>query len=563
MQSTITGSAALLTTRQAASLKAFASFRTVDGPELEPLVRQGLLISETALRQRCLDAIRPAPAPPPISTVAVITRDRIDTLRRCLESYIAAARRAGRTLDYLVIDTSEKAQMRDATRSMLHTIRRESSVTVGYAGLEEQHRFADALQKAGLPAPAIDFTLFDPLRCNATYGAARNAVLLATLGRLVLCADDDTLSTVAPMPESTPDGLALSSRNDPTAIRFFTDHAAALASAHPIERDIFDIHADLLGRDVASSLGPAKDALRLDDLDGMLLRAIESGRAQVAVTAAGMHGDAGGGMPPAIRLMDPASRARLVDTNRNYEALARSRDVQRGVPVRTISNGPYLMTIGAGFDNRATLPPFFPVLRGEDTIFGFMLGLAVEGACIGHLPYTVEHSPAEARQVAPDAIAHFAEHPASFELVIACLQSYSPPPGASARDRLLGLGRHLREIATLAPADFEEFLRLWIWRMKALVLARLTHDLDAFSTASPAWIRDVRQYLDRARESMAKDGYLVAPELEARFGPEALRVTQSLVGRFGEVVECWPAMLEVTRSLAASGGDLAPPLQGS
>ena len=584
-QSRLSGAAALLTLEQASLLDSCRAFRTLTEhaaayagratpnarpavearlrSELDALARRGLLTSEANLRERCLRAARPDVATPSISTVAVITRDRIDPLRRCLESYVAEGQRVGRRLDYLVVDGARDAGMRDQTRAMLRAIVREHAVTVRYAGFEETEQFADALTRAGISRPEIDFALFDPEGGDATYGAGRNAVLLATLGRLILCADDDTVCQVAAVPGSTTDGLALSSQNDPTSIWFFADQAAALAGAPAVDRDLFGIHERLLGREVARCLeiGGTANLLRVDDTDGAMVRAIESGRARVPVTATGMHGDAGSGLPPAIRLLDQASRARLTETDNAYRTLALSRHVRRGVTVPTISSSPYLMTLGAAFDNRTLLPPFFPVLRGEDTIYGFTLGVCLEGACIGHLPFTVRHSPAESRHVASDAITQFADHPTWFDLVIACVQSYSPSPGASPEERMRGLGRYVGEIASLAPADFYEFLLLWVWRTKALSMARLTADLGEFEATSTSWGQDVRRYLERLRGSLAERSYLMPPELANRVPADAYKEIQRLIVRFGHLLESWPAMVDAARSLAANGQDLAPPLQ--
>jgi hypothetical protein len=572
VQSALTGSAALLTTQQAGLLRACTFFRSLDEhakatrvnrADLDSLAGQGLLTSETALRQRCFGAVQQPVTPTTISTIAVITRERIDSLQRCLESYIDNGQRADRPVEYLVVDTAPQAETRELTRAMLRGVSTRHDVAVRYAGLEERERFAGALARAGLPRPAIDFALFDPEGCDLVYGAARNTVLLATVGQSVLCADDDTVCNLSEVPGSSGEGLALSSQNDPTSAWFFPDHQAALASARLTDRSVLAVHEELLGRDVASCLKFARtpDLLDVDDTDGAFLGALESGRARVAVTSTGMLGDAGSSIPPAIRMLDAESRQRLVGSETGYRTFARSRQLQRGVVRQTISNNPYLMMTGAAIDNRAILPPFFPVLRGEDTIFGFMLRACVEGATIGHLPVTLKHSPAELREVAPDAIADFARHPSSFELVIACVQSFSALAGSSPSERMRALGRQLGAIASLAPADFEEFLRLWVWRMKALTMERLTNDLETSSTASASWKQDVRRYLETMRTSFAADDFLVPPELKTRFADDALPIMQRLIARFGDLLQCWPATLEVARTLADGGEELARPLR--
>src|SRR6202022_2239520 len=262
-----------------------------------------------------------------------------------------------------------------------------------------------------------------------------------------------------------------------------------------------------------------------------------------------------------IRLLDADSRQRLVGSQARSRTLAGRRQLQRGVDRRTNSDNPDLMMTGAAIDNRAILPPFFPVLRGEDTIFGFMLGACVEGASVGHRPLTLLHSPGDLREVAPDATAEFARHPSSFELVIACVQSFSAIPGTGSEERLHALGRHLAAIASLAPADFEEFLRLWVWRMKALTMERLTNDLETSSAASASWKQDVQRYLETMRTSFAADDYLVPPGLKTRLGGDALPIMQRLIARFGDLLQCWPAMLDMARTLANGGEELARPLR--
>ena len=572
VQSALTGAAALLTTQKAALLRACRFFESLDGhakatrtkrADLESLVRHGLLASETALRQRCFGAVQHPVTPQTISTIAVITRERIRSLQRCLESYIENSERADRRVEYLVVDTAPEAETRDRTREMLRAVGTRHDVAVRYAGLEERQRFGNALARAGLPRPAIDFALFDPEGCDLVYGAARNTILLATVGQSVLCADDDTVCSLAEVTESSTEGLALSSQNDPTSVWFFPDHEAAVARVRHLDRSVLAVHEELLGRDVASCLefAPAPELLGVDDTDGAFLRGVESGRAHVAVTSTGMLGDAGSAMPPAIRLLDAESRQRLVASEAGYRTLARSRQLQRGVIRHTISSNPYLMMTGTAIDNRAILPPFFPVLRGEDTIFGFMLGACVEGASIGHLPFSLLHTPTELRQVAPDAIDEFARHPSSFELVIACVQSFSPLAGTSPTERTHALGRQLGAIASLAPADFVEFLRLWVWRVKALAMERLTNDLEMSSEASASWRQDVQRYLEGLRRSFATDDYLVPPDLKTRAAGDAFPIMQRLIARFGELLQCWPAMLDAARKLADSDEELAPPLR--
>ena len=52
------------------------------------------------------------------------------------------------------------------------------------------------------------------------------------------------------------------------------------------------------------------------------------------------------------------------------------------------------MTTFFGFDNRLLLPPFFPVQRNADGIFGLVLQKCVDGSRVAFLPSVLLHAPA-------------------------------------------------------------------------------------------------------------------------------------------------------------------------
>lgn len=531
--------------------------------DLDSLVDRGLLVAETVLKERCFQAPQRAEPPPPISTLAVTTRDRVESLQRCLESYIEHAGRHGREVDYLVVDGSPSASTRDQTRSLLSRLSRDRRLTIRYAGLEEKQRYAAALGNQGAPQPLVEFALFDPEGCSLLFGAARNAVQFATLGQVTLAVDDDTVCQVSAIPGSD-DGLALSSTNDPTQTWFYPDRVSALAAGAPVDRDLLAIHEGLLGREVANCLERSPDPaqLQIEDMDAALFHAVESGRARVVCTSTGSLGDGGSGMPAAIRLLDLRSRGRLLENEAAYRSVAGSRELGRGVAVPTISNGPYLSTTTTtGLDHRGLLPPFFPVFRNEDGIFAFTLRACIDGGFIGHFPFAVVHAPAEPRVVAPDALERLARHPSSFEITIACIQSLVPSPGTSDESRLRRLGRHLVEVASQPADDFEEYARIWIWRSKALFVAALSRDLEAVGTAPPFWKADVDRYLELLRGSLAARDYVVPQDLAERFGASvALDVMQRLLRRFGELLQGWPEIDEAARSLRNRGIELPIPM---
>ncbi len=80
-------------------------------------------------------------------------------------------------------------------------------------------------------------------------------------------------------------------------------------------------------------------------------------------------------------------------TQEAYRTASTSRELVRHVASYTPGHPEPCVTMCAGMDNRDLLPPFFPICRNEDGIFGYMLGRCVDETYAGHLPWAIEHSP--------------------------------------------------------------------------------------------------------------------------------------------------------------------------
>ncbi|HEX8423379.1 MAG TPA: hypothetical protein VF634_08205, partial [Pyrinomonadaceae bacterium] len=156
--------------------------------QLEDFVRAGLLVTESDLTGRTRDALpssSPHSPPAQVSSVGVVTRNRPESLMRCLSSYIENGKAYGRSHDFVVMDDSESPGMRQATRDALRTLQARHGVEILYGGAEEKRSFAAALAAEGnLDPEIVNSALFDVEQCGCSIGANRNALLLHTVGEL-------------------------------------------------------------------------------------------------------------------------------------------------------------------------------------------------------------------------------------------------------------------------------------------------------------------------------------------------------------------------------------------
>jgi len=369
---------------------------------------------------------------PAITSVGVVTRNRLPELVACLESYIENCRRHDRNPEFVVTDDSPGAQAQDQTRAALRTLEHHVGARIRYAGTRERSRFADALaRELAVPLEIIRFALLGDDRCPLSTGANRNSLLLDTVDTLVLSVADDTRCRIA-LPPDVEDAVAWFSGYDPTEFWFFHDSGSAFASASAVDADVLRCHEALLGQPVAGVGDPSA-----------------SGR--VAITLHGLAGDSGMASPRYYLGLAGASRERLVASLSAYRAAFRSREILRAVRRPTCTASPFCMTTFFGFDNRVLLPPFFPVQRNADGIFGLVLHKCIAGSRVAFLPSVLLHAPVATREFAADDIWMDTRSVRMADVVLACVLAHDGGEAAlSDAMRLIQLGRSLRGLGALA-----------------------------------------------------------------------------------------------------------------
>jgi len=470
-----------------------------------------------------------------IAAIGIVTRGRADSLAACIDSYLENCRRHERSPAFVVTDDSPDEDSRSHTTAALHALR-ERGARISYGGRAERLRFAETLaRESGVPIDVIRFALLGDDRCPLTTGANRNSLLLDTVDTLILSVDDDTRCRIG----SVSDGdaqLVPFTGYDPTEFWFHPDRRSALETVAFIDADVLGCHEAMLGR-----------------------RADDSG-ASVAVTLQGIAGDSGMGSSRYYLGLEGASRARLVASPESYASAFRSREVVRAARRPTLADSPFCMTTCIGFDNRALLPPFFPVQRNSDGIFGLMLHRYGAKYRTGFLPSVVVHDPDPPRLFVPDELWTTAIRMA--DVVMACLFAHDPANATgTAATALAGLGRFFQELGALPLADFEARIRSVQQFRTMAFITHLETQLRTHDSTPAFWAEDVRRLVALLWATTGAEDAVVPGDLRDEGGAgAACRLSQELVGRFGQVLESWPAIVEAARRLRAQGRRLTTPL---
>ena len=504
--------------------------------QLEQYGQAGLLVSDVDLIECCRQAVVER-SPARISVIGVTTRDRVDTLRRALASYIDNCRAFGRSVEFVVIDDSEDPAVEERNQAMLEALQRET--------------FARALiDDSGLPAEIVRFGLLGESPCARTVGASRNTLLLDSIGECYMLVDDDSVCRIT-KPEEQVDGLTLTSQHDPTEFRFFPDRDATLRSIAVVERDFLALHEALLGRDVGACLPPVGDAgsLDLDRATPAFDHRLRSFGGRVVTASAGIFGDSGVGTTGYL-YAPPSSRARLTRSREEYLAAVKSRQLLRAVTRTTNSEGALCMAGNLSLDNRRLLPPFYPVQRNSDGLFAAVLRKCYRDGYLGYLPWAIWHDPPQSRS---QPIEHFFEGASRTRLpeIVKLLIRTAPDVSGSGSDQiaLRKLGTHLKEVASGNLAEFEGVVRTEFWRAFSAGLAA------AEEPGLPDFYASYRRkYLAILRDSLPKPEYFIPLDLmDLGSEEEVRRLVQRLVREFGEFLEVWPDIVNITKELRDKG----------
>ena len=523
------------------------------------LAKAGYLIPQSDLLA-C--SKRPDSAPQniePISSVGFITRDRIDSLKCSLNSFVKNSVRYGRKNEFVVMDGSENVEIRDKHRELLHSVKKRHNIEVLYAGMEEKLEFSKALCRKGFPPDIINFALFDTEMCGHSTGTNRNALLLDTIGQTVFSVDDDTVCQIAPSPD-TQNSLAFTSRTDPTVMRFFPDRKTALQSVCFKERDILALHEKWLGHHLNDCISTDSKNTEIDfnRMRYDLYRRLHN-NGKILATFNGLIGDCGLGSLKYYLFLSGKSFQNMTQSKSIYH-FACEREVLRTVNCPTISDASFCMSYSVGLDNRKILPPFMPVNRAQDTLFGLVLWKCFAKDYICHLPWMIYHAPHEARSFTPDSIWKSASGLRINEIIGILIESCVLDAGnLNEEERLCAIGRYLEELGKTPLRDFEDFARMLVWQQESAKVSYLENQLKVHKEQPDFWAKDVKKYMETLRNSLPK--MAIPYDLSNGRGEfETLNLMQCLVLKFGQLLHWWPELVKAANELRIQGQRLSKPV---
>ncbi|KAA9131471.1 hypothetical protein F3N42_09130 [Marinihelvus fidelis] len=364
---------------------------------LDSVRRDGLLISAQIYATTLGGAVNPRlNSDRPV--VAIITWERPDALARCLDS-LAGHCELSNAVAFYIIDDSRQAANQARNRETTSAFAERTDTPVRYMGETEQRQYLQQLITA-VPAhgEAIRF-LADRDRWTDywTSGLARTMALLVSAGRRLLVLDDDILAV--PHEPYRGDGAPAFSEGGREAAFFANDddwqEFRASDDTDPMLR-----HLRYLGASLPAALGAmGTGELPLSSFEGATVPFMESlgDDSRVLVTECGSLGDPGTSRLDWITGLDGASMERLLASDDSVDCALSRRNGWSGQSRPTLSPRANMSQF-TGLDNRHLLPPYIPVFRGEDRLFGDMTAFVHPGSVALDDAWAVPHKPIPERQ---------------------------------------------------------------------------------------------------------------------------------------------------------------------
>ncbi len=521
---------------------------------LEIFLKKGFLIErkDFLLGGTAANVIEPSGSSV-ITTVAFVTCDRVASLIRSVSSYIENAKDHGRAVEFAIFDDSMNRLAIDG----LKELKAKYGATILYAGRTEKEQFAKSLSSRGIPQNVADFCLFGLDEARPTFGANHNASLLHTTGELFVGADDDTICRIF-KPPTQQEGIRCGSPPGFEDIWWCSNLDQAMDQVSSENIDLLKIHEEALTPDVQTILRRLvknNEDVKLEAkyMDARMMDLISSGKAKTVCSLTGLIGDSGMDDPTYFLFASDESRQRLFGSEKDFLFAFESRQIIKTQDRLTIHERPGIMTTLFGLDHRDLLPPFFPIYRSEDALFGKMVNTCVPGAFCAYLPWVVLHTPAEPRKyMEPQEFSGIVQ-PCDFISYWADAVNLGSA-NLGTKERLEALGMCLKELGSFSRNTFRSHLR----RIRTVRLLETTANfqwlLDKYPRAPAYWKNYLKSRMSICQGLIGQADDGIPRKIVEEFGGEgSLEHFQNVVFLYGELLIWWPEIIAITRELKKNG----------
>lgn len=196
-----------------------------------------------------------------------------------------------------------------------------------------------------------------------------------------------------------------------------------------------------------------------------------------------------------------------------------------------------------GFDNRQLLPPYLPIERGEDRLFGYMLDFVFPAAVTLDYPWAVPHLPMPQRGWQDDDRDFTPGHSFPFFFFEQVIEQKSSCLAHSPRDRLAALSAWFNDLAAASGDTLTAMYRDTRLRNDSGQLQKLSALLAAADSAPANWQDYLRNGIVQLNADLGRfssEDFLVKGLPATMEGAELIAFWKDTWAGFAAALSVWP-----------------------
>jgi hypothetical protein len=509
----------------------------------------GLLVSAETVCEELNQPVEPAVDLPP-TRVFVITCDRPEAVDRLLESMLRAGNLSRHEALFL-IDDSRDPENGAANREAIEKFNLTSPRDMHYFGAEEARLFmGELIAEAPDQEDAIRFLIDrEHWADEKSYGLARNLCLLLSVGCRAIMMDDDVICTALEAPHKK-EGLAFVSAD--REVDFYKDHQEMLARTTASGFDPLTGHAQCLGLNMGQAFRKlGREQIVPEDLAGANSSYIRlwSPQSQVVVTQNGTLGDPGSPRNDWIYYLKDDSAKRLTEFPGGLQGALTCRSHWMGHAQPSFTKMSVISQV-TGVDNTQLLPPYFPIFRGEDYLFGAMTEYLHPHAAVLTYDWCVPHLPIDERASDPEPAPKDGKGNFSLGKFVTDRTVYQA--GISPEARLAALAALVQGLAESGDRGLKSLYRKEVAELQGLDLVGLNGMLSDGSIRTPewqGWLQDSVSLIQQNMQATAEvgDNPILPQNLS---NEELLEIFRGYAAGFANALGSWAATREVASRIS-------------
>jgi len=517
------------------------------GLVLQTMLDSGIMVSasETCNRLKSLDKNTTTDVETDGPVVVIITWERPQALQRLLKSMLTNCDTT-KLHRVFVVDDSRLAENIENNQAVVEKHASEFQAPLHYFGQQEQRLLREKLgERLPQHQSAIDY-LIDQERWGDlwTAGLSRNLSLLLSCGKRLVVFDDDTICDVFD-PQFPKPNITIS--DSPREAEFFDNAYDWRGFIPSLNRDPVARHMQCLGLSFAAALNRlGENNLRPGGLNGATALMSSEIRAdsKVLISECGSIGCPGTHSNTWLPDMAPVSLGRVLSSAKRTQNALHERSVWSG------RSNPHFaprsnMSQVVGLDNREMLPPYLPVMRGQDRLFGNMVDFIYPHSITLDNPWAVPHMPLPQRlwldkERVFKSIDSFPQF--FFEQL---LQHISLCQAEAPEHRLAALSAWFSDMSSASDNTLIAMYRDAVLAHAAETLQHLSALLASAEGAPPAWKEYLQNGIDQLNTCMDQasgDDFEVRGVPAELEGEKLIAFWRDAWAGFAEALDAWPAI---------------------